>query len=61
MEKDDDCSQIWSISYKYRNREFWCRGYYVDTMGKSAKKIEEYIRNQLEEDRMDEQMTMESF
>ena len=36
------------LKYKYRNREFWCRGYYVDTAGKNAKKIEEYIRHQLE-------------
>ena len=35
------------LRYKYRNREFWCRGYYVDTAGKNAKKIEEYIRHQL--------------
>ena len=33
------------LKYKYRNREFWCRGYYVDTAGKNAKKIEEYIRH----------------
>ena len=39
------------LKYKYRNREFWCRGYYVDTVGKNAKKIEEYIRHQLEEDK----------
>ena len=45
----------------YRNREFWCRGYYVDTVGKNAKKIEEYIRSQLEEDRMGEQLTMGNF
>ena len=31
------------LKYKYRNREFWCRGYYVDTAGKNAKKIQEYI------------------
>ena len=49
------------LRYKYRNREFWCRGYYVDTAGKNAKKIEEYIRNQLEEDRMGEQLTMGNF
>ena len=49
------------LKYKYRNREFWCRGYYVDTVGKNAKKIEEYIRNQLEEDRMGEQLTMGNF
>ena len=42
--------QYLELKYKYRNREFWCRGYYVDTVGKSARKIEEYIRNQLEED-----------
>ena len=41
--------------------EFWCRGYYVDTVGKNAKKIEEYIRNQLEEDRVGEQLTMGNF
>ena len=39
--------QFPNLKYKYRNREFWCRGYYVDTVGKNAKKIEEYIRNQL--------------
>ena len=46
------------LKYKYRNREFWCRGYYVDTAGKNAKKIEEYIRRQLEEDKAGEQLTM---
>ena len=46
------------LKYKYRNREFWCRGYYVDTVGKNTKAIEEYIRHQLEEDRLGEQMTM---
>ena len=50
-----------NLKYKYRNREFWCRGYYVDTVGKNAKKIEEYIRNQLEEDRMGEQLTRGNF
>ena len=40
------------------NREFWCRGYYVDTVGKNTKAIAEYIKHQLEEDRMGEQMTM---
>ena len=46
------------LKYKYRNREFWCRGYYVDTAGKNAKKIEEYIKHQLDEDKAGEQMTM---
>ena len=36
------------LKYKYRNREFWCRGYYVDTVGKNTKAIAEYIRHQLE-------------
>ena len=49
------------LRYKYRNREFWCRGYYVDTVGKNAKKIEECIRRQLEEDRAGEQLTMSNF
>ena len=53
--------QFPNLKYKYRNREFWCRGYYVDTVGKNAKKIEEYIRNQLEEDRMGEQLKMGNF
>ena len=47
------------LRYKYRNREFWCRGYYVDTVGKNTKKINEYITNQIQEDRMSEQMRME--
>jgi putative transposase len=34
------------LKYKYRNREFWCRGYYVDTAGKNAQKIQEYIKRQ---------------
>ena len=39
-----------NLKYKYGNRHFWCRGYYVDTVGKNKKQIEEYIRNQLQED-----------
>ena len=46
------------LKYKYRNREFWCRGYYVDTAGKDTKRIAEYIKHQLDEDQMAEQMTM---
>ena len=49
------------LRYKYRNREFWCRGYYVDTAGKNAKKIQEYIQHQLEEDKAGEQLTMGNF
>ena len=38
-----------NLKYKYGNRHFWCRGYYVDTVGKNTKEIEEYIRTQLQE------------
>ncbi len=47
-----------NMKYRYGNRQFWCRGYYVDTVGRNKKKIEEYIRNQLEEDKNYEQLTM---
>ena len=47
------------MKYKYRNREFWCIDYYVDTVGKNTKKIKEYIANQLQEDKLSEQLTME--
>lgn len=50
-----------NLKYKYGNRHFWCRGYYVDTAGKNAKKIEEYIRHQLDEDKAGEQLTMGNF
>ena len=42
------------LKYKYRNRKFWCRGYYVDTAGKNAKKIQEYMQKQLKEDMSEE-------
>ena len=48
-----------NMKYKYRNREFWCRGYYVDTAGKNTKKIQEYIANQLKQDQMMDQLTMD--
>ena len=47
-----------NMKYKYRNREFWCRGYYVDTVGKNTEKIKEYIANQLKEDKITEQITI---
>ena len=47
-----------NLKFKYRNREFWCRGYYVDTVGKNKKAIQEYIANQLKEDKEMEQMTI---
>ena len=39
-----------NLKYRYGNRKFWCRGYYVDTVGRNQKKIENYIRQQLQED-----------
>ena len=46
------------LKYKYGSRHFWCRGYYVDTVGRNKKVMSEYIRNQLEEDYAKEQITM---
>ena len=50
-----------NLKYKYGNRHFWCRGYYVDTVGKNAKKIQEYIQNQLKEDWEYDQMTLKEY
>ena len=50
-----------NLKYKYGNRHFWCRGYYVDTVGKNAKKIEEYIRNQLAEDKLNDQISLKEY
>ena len=50
-----------NLKYKYGSRHFWCRGYYVDTVGKNAKKIEEYIRNQLQEDLEYDQMSLKEY
>lgn len=47
--------------YKYGNRHFWCRGYYVDTVGKNAKKIEEYVRNQMQQDLEYDQMSLKEY
>ena len=48
-----------NMKYKYKNRSFWCRGYYVDTVGKNTKAIDAYISNQLKEDRLNGQMTID--
>lgn len=48
-----------NMKFKYRNRQFWCRGYYVDTAGKNTKKIQEYIKHQLDEDRSLDQLTLD--
>ena len=50
-----------NLKYKYGNRHFWCRGYYVDTVGKNAKKIQEYIKNQLQNDLEYDQMTLKEY
>ena len=50
-----------NLKYKYGSRHFWCRGYYVDTVGKNKTAIAEYIRNQLVEDEMMDQMTMKEY
>ena len=47
-----------NLKYKYGNRHFWCRGYYVDTVGKNTKKIQEYIRKQLQEDIAADQLSL---
>ena len=47
-----------NLKYKYGNRKFWCRGFYVDTVGRNQKRIEEYIRNQLQEDVIADQLSL---
>lgn len=50
-----------NLKYKYGNRHFWCRGYYVDTVGKNTEKIKAYIQNQLNEDRMTDQYSLKEY
>ena len=50
-----------NLKYKYGNRHFWCRGYYVDTVGKNEKRIAEYVRNQLQEDIANDQLTFREY
>ena len=50
-----------NLKYKYGNRNFWCRGYYVDTVGRNKKAIEQYIRNQLQQDYEDDQLSIKEF
>ena len=49
------------LKYRYGNRHFWCRGYYVDTVGRNKKAIAEYIRNQLQEDIGNDQVSMKEY
>ena len=50
-----------NLKYKYGNRHFWCRGYYVSTVGRNKKTIQEYIQNQLQEDYSDDQMSIKEY
>ena len=50
-----------NLKYKYGNRHFWARGYFVDTVGRNKKQIEEYIKNQMEEDELLDQMTLKEY
>ena len=50
-----------NLKYKYGNRHFWCRGYYVDTVGKHEGAIKEYIRNQIQEDIATDQISMKEY
>ena len=50
--------QFGDLKFKYRNREFWCRGYYVDTVGKNKAKIQDYIKHHLESDKLGDQLSL---
>ena len=50
-----------NLKYKYGRRHFWCRGYYVDTVGRNKKVIESYIKNQLEEDFANDQISLKEY
>jgi putative transposase len=50
-----------NLKYKYGNRHFWCRGYYVSTVGRNEKKIKAYIANQLEEDYYQDQISLKEY
>ena len=50
-----------NLKYRYGNRHFWCRGYYVDTFGRNEKAIREYVKNQLQEDIMSDQLSFKEY
>lgn len=50
-----------NLKNKYGNRHFWCRGYFIDTVGKNKKRIEEYIRTQLQEDIAEDQISLKEY
>ena len=53
-----DISKMGDMKFAYRNREFWCKGYYVDTVGKNTKAIKEYIAEQLKKDKKSDQLSI---
>lgn len=53
--------QFANLKYKYGNRHFWCWGYYVDTVGRNKTAIAKYVQNQIEEDKISEQMSMKEY
>ena len=50
-----------NLKYKYGNRHFWCRGYYVSTAGRNKRAVENYIKNQLQEDYSEDQLTLKEY
>lgn len=50
-----------NLKYKYGNRHFWCRGYYIDTVGRNKERIAQYIREQLQEDIANDQLTLKEY
>jgi putative transposase len=50
-----------NLKYKYGNRHFWARGYFVDTVGKNKQRIQEYIKRQLEQDQIADQLSLKEF
>ena len=50
-----------NLKYKYGNRQFWCKGYYVDTVGRNTKAIQEYIKKQLQEDIANDQVSLQEY
>ena len=53
--------QFANLKYKYGNRHFWCRGYYVDTVGRNKTAIAKYVQNQIEGNRPSEQLSMKEY
>ena len=56
-----ECPEVVKFEIQIWQRSFWCRGYYVDTVGKNAKKIAEYVKNQLQEDMMYDQISIKEY